>query len=41
LVDEIVKAELDDELAYQIGMDLFSQWLKQKIEQIDFDLVIE
>lgn len=41
LVDEIVKAELDDELAYQIGMDLFSQWLKQKIEQIDFELVIQ
>jgi len=41
LVDEIVKIELDDVLAYQIGMDLFSQWLKQKVEQIDFELVIQ
>jgi parvulin-like peptidyl-prolyl isomerase len=34
LVEEIIQPELDNVLRHKIGLDLFSEWLKQKIEQI-------
>jgi parvulin-like peptidyl-prolyl isomerase len=39
-VEEIVSPQLDAQLSYQIGTDLFNQWLKQKIEQIRFEVVL-
>ncbi len=34
LVEEIVKPELNNVLRYKISLDLFSEWLRQKIEQV-------
>lgn len=35
LVEEIIQPQLDDKLRYQIMSDLFSQWLKQQIEEVE------
>lgn len=35
LVEEIVQPELDDKLRSQILAELFSQWLKQQIDEVD------
>lgn len=40
-VEEIIPAQLNNQLAYQIGIDLFTQWLKQKVEQVNFHLTLE
>jgi parvulin-like peptidyl-prolyl isomerase len=34
-VDEIIKPELDDKLRFQIMSDLFSEWVKQKITEVE------
>jgi parvulin-like peptidyl-prolyl isomerase len=39
-VEEIVNPQLDAQLSYQIGTDLFNQWLKQKMEEIKFEVVL-
>ncbi|MBW4619999.1 MAG: peptidylprolyl isomerase [Cyanosarcina radialis HA8281-LM2] len=39
-IEEIVNSQLDAQLSYQIGTDLFNQWLKQKMEKIEFEVVI-
>src|SRR4028118_788284 len=38
LVEEIIQPELDDKLRSQIMFDLFSEWLKQQTEQIEFNV---
>jgi parvulin-like peptidyl-prolyl isomerase len=38
LVEEIIQPELDDKLRSQIMSDLFSEWLKQQTEQIEFNV---
>jgi parvulin-like peptidyl-prolyl isomerase len=38
-VEEIIKPQLDNRLTSEIGLDLFTQWLKQKQEEIEFELV--
>jgi parvulin-like peptidyl-prolyl isomerase len=35
LVEEIIQPQLDDKLRYQIMSDLFSQWLKRQIEEVE------
>jgi PPIC-type PPIASE domain len=40
LVEEIIQPQLDDKLRYQIVGDLFSEWLKQQIEQVARDVII-
>ncbi len=40
-VEEIIQPQLDNQLAYQIGKDLFEKWLKEQIEQLNFQLVID
>ncbi|PSB00816.1 peptidylprolyl isomerase [Merismopedia glauca CCAP 1448/3] len=40
-VEEIIKPQLDNRLTSQIGLDLFSQWLKQKMDEIQFELAID
>lgn len=40
-VEEIIQVELNNQLAYQIGIDLFQQWLKQKMEQVNLQLFID
>ncbi|MFN6516557.1 MAG: peptidylprolyl isomerase [Nostoc sp. CreGUA01] len=40
-VEEIIQPQLDNQLAYQIGKDLFEKWLKKEIEQFNFQLVID
>jgi parvulin-like peptidyl-prolyl isomerase len=37
-VEEIIQPELDDKLRSQIMFDLFSEWLKQQTEQIEFNV---
>lgn len=37
-VDEIIKPELDDKLRFQIMSDLFSEWIKQQITQIEIQM---
>ena len=37
LVEEIVQLQLDNKLRYQIMSDLFSEWIKQKIEQAQIE----
>lgn len=34
LVEEIIQPQLDLKLRYQIIVNLFSQWLKQQVEQV-------
>jgi len=40
-VEEIIQPQLDNQLAYKIGKDLFEKWLKKEIEQFNFQLVID
>jgi parvulin-like peptidyl-prolyl isomerase len=40
-VEEIIQVELNNQLAYQIGIDLFQQWLKQQIKEVNLQLVID
>jgi parvulin-like peptidyl-prolyl isomerase len=35
LVEEIVQPQLDNVLRHKIGLDLFQQWLKQQITQVE------
>ena len=35
LVEELILPQLDDELRYEIISELFSEWLKQQIEQVE------
>lgn len=37
-VEEIIQPELDDKRRYQILGDLFSEWLKSKVEETDVNL---
>jgi parvulin-like peptidyl-prolyl isomerase len=37
-VEEIVKPKLTEELALQIGVDLFNGWVKEKIREIEYEL---
>lgn len=39
LVEEIIQPQLTEELAFQIGVDLFNAWLKEKIQAIEYELV--
>lgn len=39
-VEEIINPQLDAQLSYQIGTDLFNQWLKQKMEEMKFEVVL-
>ena len=41
LVEEIVKSQLTEEVAFQIGFDLFNQWLKEKIQEVEYELVCD
>jgi len=37
-VEEILKPKLTEELALQIGVDLFNGWMKEKIQEIEYEL---
>lgn len=39
LVEEIIKPQLTEELAFKIGIDLFNKWLKEKVQEIEYELV--
>lgn len=39
LVEEIIKPKLTEELAAQIGITLFDRWLKEKVKEIEYELV--
>ncbi|MGB7441154.1 MAG: peptidylprolyl isomerase [Coleofasciculaceae cyanobacterium] len=41
LVEEIIQPQLNDKLRYQIKSDLFAQWLKQQIEEVEVVTSIE
>jgi hypothetical protein len=41
LVEEIIKPELTEELAAQISLNLFDRWLKEKVKEIEYELVDE
>jgi parvulin-like peptidyl-prolyl isomerase len=41
LVEEIIKPQLTKVLAEQIGLDLFTQWLKEKVQEVEYELVGE
>jgi hypothetical protein len=34
-VEEVIKPQLDEKLRNQIFSDLFTGWIKQKIEEVD------
>jgi parvulin-like peptidyl-prolyl isomerase len=34
-VEEVIKPPLDNTLRHQIGSDLFSEWIKQKIDELE------
>jgi parvulin-like peptidyl-prolyl isomerase len=40
LVEEIIQSQLDNKVRYQILVDLFNEWLKQQIKQVEVDVVI-
>lgn len=35
LVEELIQPELDDKLCYQIMSDLFAEWVKGKVEEVE------
>ena len=37
-VEEIVKPKLTEELALQIRVELFNGWVKEKIQEIEYEL---
>lgn len=41
LVEEIIQPELDDQIRKQILGDLFSQWLKQQTEKLEFKINLD
>lgn len=41
LVEEIIQPQLNNALAYKIGTDLFSEWLKQQTEQVEANVVFD
>jgi parvulin-like peptidyl-prolyl isomerase len=41
LVEEIIQPQLDEQLRYKILSDLFSEWLKQQIEQLEVVISLE
>jgi parvulin-like peptidyl-prolyl isomerase len=40
LVEEVIQAELNNLLRHKIATELFSEWVKQQIEKLDFTTVI-
>ena len=41
LVEEIIKPQLTEDLAYKIGVDLFDQWIKLKVQEVEYKLVFD
>lgn len=41
LVEEIIQPQLDEQLRFTILSDLFADWLKQQIEQVEVDVLFE
>ncbi|MDY7014220.1 MAG: peptidylprolyl isomerase [Cyanobacteriota bacterium] len=39
-VEEIIQPELNNKLRYQILSDLFSAWLKQRVEEAEYQLIM-
>jgi parvulin-like peptidyl-prolyl isomerase len=39
LVEELIEPLLTDEIAFKIRIDLFNEWLKKKIQSIEYELV--
>lgn len=37
-VEEILKPKLTEGLALKIGVDLFNAWVKEKIQEIEYEL---
>jgi parvulin-like peptidyl-prolyl isomerase len=40
-VEELIQPQLDKTLAYKIGTDLFSEWLKQQTEQVELNVALD
>jgi parvulin-like peptidyl-prolyl isomerase len=40
-VEELIQPLLDKTLAYKIGADLFSEWLKQQTEQVELNVALD
>jgi parvulin-like peptidyl-prolyl isomerase len=40
-VEELIPPQLDKTLAYKIGADLFSEWLKQQTEQVELNVALD
>src|SRR4028119_690036 len=40
-VEEIIQPQLDKTLAYKIGADLFSEWVKQQTEQVELNVALD
>lgn len=40
-VEEIIKPKLDEQLRQKIALDMFSEWLKQKTENIQFNIALD
>jgi parvulin-like peptidyl-prolyl isomerase len=40
-VEELIQPQLDKTLAYKIGADLFSEWLKQQTEQVELNVALD
>jgi parvulin-like peptidyl-prolyl isomerase len=40
-VEELIQPQLDKTLAYKIGTDLFSEWLKQQTEQVELNVAFD
>jgi hypothetical protein len=37
-VEEIVKPKLTEEVALQIRMNLFGEWIREKVREVEFEL---
>jgi parvulin-like peptidyl-prolyl isomerase len=40
-VEELIQPQLDKTLAYKIGADLFSEWVKQQTEQVEINVALD
>ena len=40
-VEELIQPQLDKTVAYKIGADLFSEWLKQQTEQVELNVAFD
>jgi parvulin-like peptidyl-prolyl isomerase len=40
-VEELIQPQLDKTLAYKIGADLFSEWVKQQTEQVELNVALD